>query len=258
MGVLQYPTVVLRPPRLITELIALAKEWGWSVDDLARELHVHRTTLIHQRAGRHGINTAMLARIARRFRSDRSIRDLLWNYLTVEYEEAGASARAMPAASTRIPREVATELRSYLARFGEESVHGGRGLYLASADAALLTAALQWLQTAFREQRIEPCVLRADRSPSASEARFALAAPVLLLERVDFVSNASAEVVRRRADLMRPIIATSMQPLDEIGDPYLRRIFTSTMRTLSIGPSPISPHGLVPAATEEQSGASAS
>lgn len=249
---------MLRPPRLITELIALAKEWGWSVDDLARELHVHRTTLIHQRAGRHGINTAMLARIARRFRSDRSIRDLLWNYLTVEYEEAGASARAIPAASTRMPREVATELRSYLARFGEESVHGGRGLYLASADAALLTAALQWLQTAFREQRIEPCVLRADRTPSASEARFALAAPVLILERVDFVSNASAEVVRRRADLVRPIIATSMQPLDAIGDPYLRRIFTSTMRTLAIGPSPISPHGPVPAATEEQSGASAS
>ena len=65
MGVLHTHTTVLRPPRLITELLALAKEWGWSVDDLARELHVHRTTLIHQRAGRHGINTAMLARIAR-------------------------------------------------------------------------------------------------------------------------------------------------------------------------------------------------
>jgi plasmid maintenance system antidote protein VapI len=258
MGVFQTHTAVLRPPRLITELIALAREWGWSVDDLARELNIHRTTLIHQRAGRHGINTAMLARIARRFRSDRNVRDLLWNYLTVEYDEAGASARAIPAASARLPPEVATALRSYLARFGEESVHGGRGLYLTSADAAVLTAALQWLQTAFREQRIEPCVLRADRSPSASEARFALAAPVLMLERVDFLSEASADVVRRRADLVRPIIATSMQPLDAIGDPYLRRIFTSTMRALTIGPSPILPHGSVSASTEQQSGASTS
>jgi plasmid maintenance system antidote protein VapI len=258
MGLFHTQQVVLRPPRLITELIALAKEWGWSVDDLARELHVHRTTLLHQRAGRHGINTAMLARIARRFRSDRSIRDLVWNYLTVEYEEAGASARAIPAASTHIPREVATGLRSYLARFGEESVHGGRGLYLASADAAVLTAALQWLQKAFREQRIEPCVLRADRSPSASEARFALAAPVLMLERVDFLSDASADVVRRRADLVRPIIATSMQPLDAISDPYLRRIFASTMRALAIGPSPTSTHGSLSASTERQSGTSAS
>jgi plasmid maintenance system antidote protein VapI len=111
MGVLHTQTTVLRPPRLITELIALAKEWGWSVNDLARELNVHRTTLIHQRAGRHGINTAMLARIAQRFRSDRSVRDLLWNYLTVEYEEAAVRAKALPTASTRIPREVATALR---------------------------------------------------------------------------------------------------------------------------------------------------
>lgn len=258
MGVLHTQTAVLRPPRLITELIALAKEWGWSVDDLARELHVHRTTLIHQRAGRHGINTAMLARIARRFRSDRSVRDLVWNYLTVEYEEAGASVKAIPAASMRVPRDVAAALRSYLARFGEESVHGGRGLYLASADAALLTAALQWLQTAFRDQRIDPCVLRADRAPSASEARFALAAPLLMLERVDFLSDACADVVRRRADLVRPIIATSMQQPDAIRDAYLRRVFTSTMRALVIGPSPIPTHGPVPVSTEERSGASPS
>jgi plasmid maintenance system antidote protein VapI len=258
MGVLHTQTTVLRPPRLITELIALAKEWGWSVNDLARELHVHRTTLIHQRAGRHGINTAMLARIAQRFRSDRSVRDLVWNYLTVEYEEAGVRAKALPTASARIPREVATVLRSYLARFGEESVHGGRGLYLTSADASLLTAALQWLQTAFREQRIDPCVLRADRTPSASEARFALAAPVLMLERIDFLSEGCTDVVRRRADLVRPIVVTSMQPPDAISDVYLRRIFTSTMRALVIGPSPIPPHGLVPVSTEEQSGASPS
>ncbi len=227
-----------RPPRLITELIALAQEWGWSVQDLARELGIHRTTLVHQRVGRHALNTAMLARIARRFRNDRTVRDLIWHYLTVEYEE-GAQNTALPPLP-RVPDVVASSLRAYIARFSEESVHGGRGLYLASTDAALLSATLQWLQRAFTQHRIEHCLLRADRPVSAAEIRFALAAPVLLLERIDFMNKPVADVVRRRADLVRPIVVTSMTHPDTVADPYLRRVLTSMTRLVEVGPPPSS------------------
>lgn len=241
-----------RPPRLITELLALATEWGWSTEDLARELGVHRTTLVHQRAGRHALQTAMLARIARRFRNDRNVRDLVWHYLTVEYVE-GAQRNNLPALP-RLPEAVATALRAYLTRFGEESVHGGRGLYLVSGEAAVLTAALQWLRTAFTQQRIQPCVLRADRPVSVAEGRLALAAPILLLERIDFMRDAVADLVRRRADLVRPMVVTSMQMPDSIADPFLRRVLTSTTKLIEIGPSSSSlpTNGAVPAQSKQQ------
>lgn len=244
---------VHRPPRLITELLALAQEWGWSVEDLARELGIHRTTLVHQRSGRHALKTAMLARIARRFKSDRAVRDLVWHYLTVEYEERGQQAQ-LPAVP-RVPNEVASTLRAYLARFSDESVHGGRGLYVMAGDAAMLSATLRWLQDAFKQHRIESCTLRADRPVAASEARSALAAPILLVERVDFLRDAVADVLRRRADLVRPVVVTSMQPPSAIVDPYVRRILASMTRVVEISPIPIPPpisHGAVPAESEQQ------
>jgi AcrR family transcriptional regulator len=243
---------VHRPPRLITELLALATEWGWSTEDLARELGIHRTTLVHQRAGRHALKTAMLARIARRFRNDRNVRDLVWHYLTVEYVE-GAQRNDLPPLP-RVPEAVATALRAYLTRFGEESVHGGRGLYLVSGEAAVLTATLQWLRTSFTQQRIQPCVLRADRPVSVAEGRLALAAPILLLERIDFMGDAVAELVRRRADLVRPMVVTSMQMPDAVADPFLRRVLTSATRLIEIGPSPSSlpTNGAVPAQSKQQ------
>jgi hypothetical protein len=255
MGAFPLPPhlTVHRPPRLITELIALAQEWGWSAQDLARELGIHRTTLVHQRVGRHALKTAMLARIARRFRNDRSVRDLIWHYLTVEYEE-GAQQTALPPLP-RVPDVVASSLRAYIGRFSEESIHGGRGLYLASTDTALLSATLQWLQRAFTQHRIEPCLLRADRPVSAAQTRFALAAPVLLIERVDFMKEPVAEVLRRRADLVRPIVVTSTKHPDTVDDPYMRRVLTAMTRVVEIGSPPSSlptTNGSVPAESEQQ------
>ena len=244
---------MLRPPRLITELIALAREWGWGIEDLARELGVHRTTLLHQRSGRHALKTAMLSRIAKRFRNDRTVRDLVWHYLTIEYEEGASMAGVAPPA--RLPDRVAASLRAYVARFSDESIHGGRGLFIVSEDASLLTATLKWLQQSFHEHGVDVCTLRADRPASSDQARFALAAPVLLLERVDFLRDTVAELIRRRADLVRPILATSMQPPAAITDPYIRRILTSTTRVLDVAPVPSSiptPNGPVPAESEQQ------
>lgn len=246
------PAPLQRPPRLISELLALADAWGWNVEDLARELRVHRTTLLHQRAGRHALQTAMLSRIAKRFRNERIVRDLVWHYLAVEYEER-TEGDALPELP-RVPERTATMLRAYLDRFSEESVHGARGLYLLSADATLLGVTLRWLQSAFKQRRINAALLRADRPVSASEARFALAAPVLLVERVDFLRDAAADLLRRRADLVRPIVVSSMQPPDVLADAYIRRILTSTTRLIEFGtpPAPSTPpHGPVPAASEQ-------
>lgn len=241
-----------RPPRLISELLALAKTWGWTVEDLARELEMHRTTLLHQRAGRHALTTAMLSRVARRFKADRSVRDLIWNYLTVEYQEH--NQRGTGTDLPRVAARVTTTLTAYLDRFAEESVHGGRGLYLLAGDASLLSETVRWLQNSFTERRITAVTVRADRPVAASEGRLALAAPLLLVERIDFLKEPVADLLRRRADLVRPVIVSSMQAPSALSDPYLRRILNSTNRVVELSPSGTSStpyHGPVPAATEQ-------
>jgi len=243
---------VRHSPRLITELLSLADAWGLSVEDLARELRVDRTTLLQYRSGRRPLTVRALARIAHRFGSQRMVRDLVWHHLTVEFNDEGEVATVL-AEPASVPAPIARLLRAYVDRFGEESLHG-RGLYLTSVEAVALSGALQYLHRSLEEARIPVCRLRADRAPAASETRSALASPVLLVERFDFACDAVADLVRQRGDLVRPTILTSMRPLNGVPDPYLRRIFTSLTRVVEIGPSPSSlpTNGPVPAESEQQ------
>jgi len=239
-------------PQLITELLSLADAWGWSPEDLARELRVDRTTLLQYRSGRRALTVRALARIAHRFGAQRIVRDLVWHHLAVECApDARAGAAASP--PTALSPSAARDLRAYVDRFGKESLHG-RGLYLVGTDAAALSAALVFLQGLLEQAGIPACRLRADRTPSASEIRAALAAPVLLLERFDFACDAVQELLRQRGDLVRPTVLTSMRPPGEISDPYLRRVLTGMTRLVDLNPasSTIPIHGSVPAGPEAQ------
>jgi transcriptional regulator with XRE-family HTH domain len=223
-------------PQLIADLITLVRPWGWTLADLAREIGVSEITLTQYRSGRRRLSMQTFAAIARRFKDQRIVRDLAWQYAAVEYyEERDAQPSAMQ--SDFLPPAVARTLRAYVDRFAEETIRGGRGLYLTSSDASSLSATMQLLTHAFDAAKIGRCALRADRKPSASEARAALAAPLLLVERADFLCPEVAELVRRRADLARPMVVTSMQPPASVPDAYLRRIFLSTTRLVDVGAS---------------------
>lgn len=240
-------------PQVITELLRLADAWGWSAEDLARELRVDRTTLLQYRSGRRPLTVRALARIATRFGAQRIIRDLVWHHLAVEcHEDAGAAAALTPPAG--VAPHTLRLLRSYVDRFGEASLHG-RGLYLVSADASVLSGVLQFLHRLLEDARIPVCRLRADRPPAASETRSALAAPVLLIERFDFTSDAVRDLVRQRGDLVRPTVLTSMHAPGSLSDPYLRRVLTSMTRLVELLPPPstLPTHGPLPAASAPQS-----
>jgi plasmid maintenance system antidote protein VapI len=249
-----------RPPRLITELLALTASWGWSVADLARELGVDESTILHYRAGRRGLTTRTLARIVGRFGEHRMTRDLVWHYLLSECAEAPEAENLLAAPKGLLPA-VEQALRAYAERFAEESVHAGRGLYVVSDTAAPLSAALHFLQAAFAGKKIRVCALRADRTPTAAESRLALALPLLIVERMDFACDAVMDLVRRRADFARPIVCTSMQEPDAAPDAFLRRVFVGTMRRIDAHTSPTTPsstvpsrptHGSVPAESRQQ------
>jgi hypothetical protein len=244
---------VSHSPQLITELLGLADAWGWSAEDLARELRVDRTTLLQYRSGRRALTVRALARIARRFGEQRMVRDLVWHHLAVECSPDAPAGASPTSAPTALSPSVARDLRAYVDRFGKESLHG-RGLYLVATDAAVLSAVLLFLQALLEEAGIPACRLRADRTPSASETRAALAAPVFLLERFDFACDAVHDLVRQRGDLVRPTVLTSMRPPGDISDPHLRRVLSGMTRLIDLTPAsttlPI--HGSVLAGPEAQ------
>lgn len=223
-----------RPPRLIAELIALTRSWGWSVRDLAREIDVSYETLKHYRAGRRELTMRSYSSIASVFGERHPhIKHLAWQYACTlnapdVADPAATAATVLRAADIHV-------LRMYVERFATESVHGGKGLFLVGDNPQMLTAAVALLSALIAATDVKVCVLRADRAPSASEQRDALAAPLLIIERVEFLCDGTADLVRRRADLLRPTVATSLQPPSAIADAYLRRIFLSVMRTLALG-----------------------
>lgn len=176
-----------RSPRLITELLALTSTWGWNVADLAHEINVDPTTILHYRSGRRALTKATLSKIAIRFGEHRMVRDLIWHHLIAESEE-GNDAPDGAAAPKGIPVAVEQALRAYASRFAEESVHAGRGVFVFAETAAPLSAAAQFARALFTGAKIPVCALRADKTPTAAESRFALAAPLLIVERVDFAS----------------------------------------------------------------------
>lgn len=231
-----------RPPRLIAELLALTATWGWTAADLARELDLDPTTILHYRSGRRALTKRTLAKIAVRFGEHRMVHDLVWHHLVAESGEEdqddAASQRATPKGV-----DVALEqaLRAYAARFADESVHAGRGLFVVADVGAPLSAAALFAKALFTDAKIPVCTLRADKTPTASESRFALAAPLLIVERVDFASDAVKDLLRRRADLTRPTIVTSMQPPEATEDVYLRRVYLSTMRRIEARATPAAP-----------------
>jgi hypothetical protein len=194
-----------------------------------------RTTLLQYRSGRRALTVRALAQIARRFGERRIVRDLVWHYLAVECSP-GAPGGASPAsAPTALSPSAARNLRAYVDRFGKESLHG-RGLYLVG-DAPGLSAAQQYLHGLLTQAGIPACLLRADRTPSASETLAALAAPVLVLERFDFACAAVQNLARQRGDLVRPTVLTSMRPPGYISDPYLRRVLAGMTRLVDINPA---------------------
>lgn len=229
--------MIRRPSRLITELLTFAKGQAWSVRDLARELGVDETAIIRLRSGERSPSKQMLVKIVERFGEHKFVRDLVWYHLLSECHvaEDGINARD-PLDSETIPADAAFALRRYIEHFAEESLQGSGGLYIASEDANALSAALRALRIAFESAKVRLCVMRANEKPKALEIRAALAAPLLLVERIDFASDVVSDVIRRRADLLRPTIVTSMLPPDGVADPYLRRIAHSTMRRIDLTP----------------------
>jgi len=227
---------VPRPPRLIATLLSFADSHSLSLADVADRLGVDTTTLMQYRSGRRRLSMAAYANLVRAFGHEPSIADAAWHYVRAEYHPP--RPESLDAAALALPDPVVDILRRYVERLPEEAVTTGRGVYLFSTETRALLSAAQFLLRSFEKGRVAVCHLRGDTRPNAADRRFALSAAVLLVERVDMVTEGVAALLRERADLVRPIIVTSVLPPDATKDAHLRRILRTATRLVPITSSP--------------------
>ena len=223
-----------RPPRLIAELLALTRPWGWTLKDLSRELGISEVTLGQLRSARRRVSFTTYSRIVDRFGDNAVIKGVAWqharDYHKLEEKSPAINAPAnLPAAATSI-------LQRYIAGFAEELTHAARGLFILSADTALLTSSVAYVRQAFEAKDVRVVLLRADQEPAAVDRRAALVAPLLVIERVEFLHPVVADLLRQRDDILRPVVVTSTTEPSAAKDDYLRRVFLSRMRRVDLVP----------------------
>jgi len=211
------------PPRLIAELLALTRPWGWTLKDLARELGISEVTLGQLRSGRRRVSFTTYSRIVDRFGDNAIIKGVAWqharDYHKPEDESPVISVPAnLPAAATNI-------LQRYVAGFAEGLEHVRTpSAVLDLGTGAGGSAAL--VATRFPDASV---VAAADR-------RAALVVPLLIIERVEFLHPVVADLLRQRDDILRPVVVTSTTEPAAATDDYLRRVFLSRMRRVDLAP----------------------
>lgn len=238
-----------RPPYLIAQLLSHAATRGAGLLDVAEAIGVDETTLMQYRSGRRRLSMQVFANILAVYGDERAIRDAAVHYARVEYHPVNPAS--IEAAADALSVSTVDTLRAYVDRMPEEAVTTGRGLYLHSAHARSLSHAVRFLARTFERARVPVCHLRADQRVTPTDRRFALAAAILIVERIDFLRAPVPDLLRERAALARPVIVTSMFAAGEVPDPHLRRIFLSRTRLVDLDPNPSLPtHGSVPAESE--------
>jgi transcriptional regulator with XRE-family HTH domain len=223
-----------RPPRIIAELLALIRPWGWTFKDLAGELRISEVTLTQLRSGRRRVSFTTYSRIVDRFGDNALIKGVAWQYAR-DYHKPDeknptiAAPANLPAAATKV-------LQRYVEGFADELAHAARGLFVVSDDTALLTSSVTYLRHAFDAKDMRVAMLRADQEPAAADRRTALVAPLLIIERVEFLHPVVADLLRQRDDILRPIVVTSTTNPSSEKDDYLRRVFLTRMRRVDLVP----------------------
>lgn len=219
---------------LVREVERLARERGWSRRRLARELGIDATTFSHVRTGRAPISQPLLVQIGVVFGASSAIRSLILHYVLIEAPPRYAARRkgATPAAFAPVPYKVRWRIRRWLADLdGTDAPQ--RGLYLTGGDAALLSAAARFaVHEAEQEQSV--VVIRANDRLDGSHATAAAEARLLVIERVEFVSESVALLIHARSDALRPMIVTSCRDRDALADAHLIRVFRAWTETITV------------------------
>lgn len=206
-----------RPVLVIHEVDQLARRARWRACDLAEALGVSLSMLNRLRAGTHVPSREVLGAILRSFGEHPRVRELVLHYL--EHELALVHAGRLDAAPAPVrgamddlhdfPANTRQELRAFVSHFLRRSLTSGRGLHVIAEDAQALRRVVAYARMALEEQGIGSVVLTGNAAVTASLRAAALAAPLLVVERVEFASEAVRVLLDERAAVRKPALVTS-------------------------------------------------
>lgn len=227
----------MNTPLLVREVERLARERGWSRRRLARELGIDATTFSHVRSGRDPISQPLLVQMGVVFGGSSTIRNLILHYVLIEAPPRYAARRkgATTAAFATVPYKVRWRIRRWLALLDSTDTPQ-RGLYLTGGDAPLLSAAARFAVHETEQQQRTVIVIRANDRLDGSHARAATEASLLVIERVEFVSESVTRLIDARSDALKPMIVTSSRDREALTDPYLIRVFRAWTETITVAP----------------------
>jgi len=216
---------------VIRELDQLARRAKWRACDLAEALGVSLSMLNRLRAGTHVPSREVLGAILRSFGEHACVRELVLHFLEHELpvarsgrlDAAPTAARVMFDELRELPPAAQRELRAFVAQFLRRSLTIGRGLSVV-ADAALLRDVAVYVRTALDAQGVASVVLAGNARISASQREAALAAPLLVVERVDFISPTLRALLEARAAVRKPVVVTAVAATQVPGDLLLLSI----------------------------------
>jgi transcriptional regulator with XRE-family HTH domain len=245
-------------PLLIHELERIAKDRHWSVRDLAGRLGISAKTLYSLRSGDTSLSLDVLARIIRDFDGYESVRRLALFFLAREYHAQGRTGHGRKSSSggpgglpSVIPYRDRWRISAWAAQVAR-STDIRRGLYLWTANTSLLSAAIRYVEEQVEAHGVAPVMLAANARLTASHTDAAAHAHVLLVERVDHVSDAVAALLTRRGDALAATVVTSSVDREHIRDPHLVRLFRASMQAIALertpkaAPPPHAPSRLAP------------
>lgn len=226
------------PPLLIREIERLAKERGWSTAETARQVGLSDNAFRNVRLGHRIVSLGLLSNIAETFKT-RAVKELVIHYLTNEYPTYRRSRHGARAVIAALPAAVAPFARWQIAEWIAQlpSTDGvRRGLFLATEDASLLGATARHIAAELRRARIAAFTLPANARVSASMRTTALETAVLVVERLDHVSDAVARIIEERGNAFRPVVATSLRAREALSDPVLVRTLRATTTAVALTP----------------------
>jgi transcriptional regulator with XRE-family HTH domain len=183
--------------------------------DLAEALGVSCSMLNRLRAGTHTPSREVLAAILRSFGANDHIRQLVLHFLEHELPRAEAD-RFAPAtygaddALAPLDRRARDQVRSFVTHFLRRSLATGRGLRLVAADDQLLRTVVASIVRDLDAHGIAAVAVAANaRVLARSQQEAACAAPLLVVERVEFASRAVQALLLARAAVRKPLLLTS-------------------------------------------------
>lgn len=240
---------VPRPVLVIREVEQLARRAKWRACDLAEALGVSPSMLNRLRAGTHAPSREVLGAILRSFGDTPHVRDLVLHFLEHELSLAHAgrldaspgSARGVEDTLAKLPLKARQHVRSFVTHFLRRSMTSGQGLHVVATDARVLTAVVAYIRSALDEQGITPVLLAANAAVSKSLGEDALAAPLLIVERVEFASDGVRSLLAARAAVRKPVLVTSTNGARE-DDRLAPALRSASLLSLVPVPSPALAH----------------